>query len=50
MFFITMETFGFDSNGPESVASGPYGIFASSSLSSGSAEGWQTVGSNIFYK
>lgn len=50
MFFITMETFGFTNKGPESVTLGPYGIFASDTLPAGTAEAWQTVGSNIFYK
>ena len=50
MFFVTMETFGFISGGPSTVTSGPYGIFASDTLPSGTAEGWQKVGANIFYK
>ena len=50
MYFVTMETFGFLSKGPETVVFGPYGIFTSGSLPTGTAEGWQTVGENIFYK
>lgn len=50
MFFVTMETFGFIKGGPESVTSGPYGIFASDDLPAGSAEGWQIIDTNIFYK
>jgi len=32
------------------VSAGPYGIFASSELPSGSAEGWQVSSGNIFFK
>jgi len=52
MYFITMETFGL----PASEASvsdaklGPYGIFTSDTLPSGTAEGWQVVTDNIFFK
>lgn len=53
-FFVTMETFGLpvQADVPESVSSGPYGIFTSdASLAPGSADGWQKAsGSNIFYK
>ncbi|MDP1760396.1 MAG: hypothetical protein Q8L01_03050 [Candidatus Woesebacteria bacterium] len=54
MFFVTMETFGLPrpegAGLPDSVVSGPYGIFASDDLPAGSAEGWQMIGTNIFYK
>lgn len=50
MFFVIMETFGFISGGPSSVVSGPYGVFASDTLPSGTAEGWQKLGTNVFYK
>ena len=51
IYFITMETFGLPaSSNVTSVASGPYGVFSSSDLPSGSASGWQTVASNLFYK
>ena len=50
MFFVTMETFGFNKAGSQTVTSGPYGIFASDDLPAGSAEGWQVVDANIFYK
>jgi len=51
IYFITMETFGLPaSSNVTSVSSGPYGVFSSSDLPSGSADGWQTVASNLFYK
>lgn len=51
IYFITMETFGLPSEASVSEAKlGPYGIFSSSDLPSGSASGWQTATSNIFYK
>ncbi|MEK7536217.1 MAG: hypothetical protein AAB559_00360 [Patescibacteria group bacterium] len=51
IYFITMETFGLPSEASVSEAKlGPYGIFASGTLPSGTAEGWQVVSSNIFYK
>ena len=51
IYFITMETFGLPaSSSVSSVTSGPYAVFASAELPSGSAEGWQTVDSNLFYK
>lgn len=50
-FFITMETFGLPSEASVSEAKlGPYGIFASDTLPSGTAEGWQVISGNIFYK
>lgn len=49
-FFITMETFGLMDSSINEVASGPYGIFTSDTLPSGTAEGWQVVMSNIFFK
>ena len=50
LFFITMETFGVMDNSLTTVESGPYGVFASSDLPAGSAEGWKILGTNIFYK
>ena len=51
IFFITMETFGLPSEASVSEAKGgPYGVFASDILPSGSASGWQNTASNIFYK
>ena len=50
MYFITMETFGLVDSSVTEVASGPYGIFTSNTLPSGTAEGWQVVSDNIFYK
>ena len=51
IYFITMETFGLPTgSNVTSVASGPYGVFSSSELPQGSAEGWQTVATNLFYK
>ncbi len=51
IFFVTMETFGLP-NGEalSTVEGGPYGIFASSDLPSGTAEGWQATSGNLFYK
>lgn len=49
-YFITMETFGLMDDSVTSVSSGPYGIFSSETLPAGTAEGWQVVNSNIFYK
>lgn len=49
-YFITMETFGLMDKSITSVESGPYGIFSSDELPAGSAEGWQVVSGNIFYK
>ena len=45
-----METFGVMDNSLTTVESGPYGVFASSDLPAGSAEGWKILGTNIFYK
>lgn len=51
MYFVTMETFGLPvSEALSSVEGGPYGIFASDTLPSGSAEGWKVVSGNIFIK
>lgn len=50
MYFVTMETFGLPDKSITSVESGPYGVFASDELPQGSAEGWQVVSSNLFYK
>lgn len=51
IFFIVMETFGLPgSETLSAVEVGPYGIFSSSDLPTGSASGWQTVSSNLFYK
>jgi len=51
IYFITMETFGLPtSSSVASVTSGPYAVFASDDLPSGSASSWQTVSSNLFYK
>lgn len=51
LYFVTMETFGLPQTASVSeVSMGPYGIFASNSLPSGTADGWQTFASNIFYK
>lgn len=51
-FFVTMETFGLpEGTSVSEVTAGPYGIFTSdASLAPGSAEGWQKVDLNIFYK
>lgn len=54
MYFVTMETFGLprleEAGLPDSVSAGPYGVFASSELPAGSAEGWQVSSGNIFFK
>ncbi len=50
IFFVTMETFGLMDSTITSVVSGPYGIFSSDTLPSGSAEGWKVISSNIFFK
>ncbi|MEK7472831.1 MAG: hypothetical protein AAB625_02200 [Patescibacteria group bacterium] len=51
MYFITMETFGLPSEASVSEAKlDPYGIFASGTLPSGTAEGWQVYMNNIFFK
>ena len=50
MYFITMETFGLKDTSITSVSSGPYGVFTPDDLPEGTAEGWQTVSGNIFYK
>lgn len=50
MFFVTMETFGLMDSSVTSVTSGPYGVFSSDTLPAGTAEGWKTTSSNIFYK
>ncbi|HLD91861.1 MAG TPA: hypothetical protein VI795_00530, partial [Patescibacteria group bacterium] len=51
IYFITMETFGMPSDSNvTSVTSGPYGVFSSTDLPKGTAEGWQIAVSNIFYK
>jgi len=50
MYFVTMETFGLPDKSITSVESGPYGVFASDELPTGSAEDWQVVSSNLFYK
>jgi hypothetical protein len=54
MYFVTMETFGLprleEAGLPDSVSVGPYGIFASSELPAGSAEGWTVSSNNVFYK
>lgn len=52
IYFITMETFGLPAQAglPSAVQEGPYGIFSSSDLPSGSASGWQTASTNLFYK
>lgn len=50
-YFITMNTFGLpESSSVTSVTDGPYGVFSSSDLPSGSASGWQVVNTNLFYK
>lgn len=49
-YFIIMETFGLMDKNITAVESGPYGVFTSGVLPAGSAEGWQLVDSNIFYK
>ena len=51
MYFVTMETFGLSTNEvPSLVEGGPYGVFASGELPTGSAEGWQVASGNIFFK
>ncbi|MEK7100234.1 MAG: hypothetical protein AAB872_00305 [Patescibacteria group bacterium] len=50
MYFVTMETFGLMESSITSVTSGPYGIFASDTLPSGTAEGWKVISGNIFIK
>lgn len=50
IYFITMETFGLIDSSITSVDSGPYGIFSSSDLPTGSAEGWKVSNTNIFFK
>lgn len=51
LFFITMETFGLPVAETLSIVeSGPYGIFTSDTLPSGTAEGWKVIDSNIFIK
>ena len=41
IYFITMETFGLMEASVSEAKLGPYGIFASGTLPSGTAEGWQ---------
>lgn len=50
IYFVTMETFGLMDMSVTEVASGPYGIFSSSDLPSGTAEGWTKVSENIFFR
>lgn len=50
IYFVTMETFGLMDSSVSEVSAGPYGIFASSDLPAGSADGWQISSGNIFYK
>lgn len=50
VYFVTMETFGLMDSSIATVASGPYGVFASDTLPAGSAEGWKVVSENIFIK
>lgn len=50
IYFVTMETFGLMDTSVTEVASGPYGIFSSSDLPSGTAEGWKVISGNIFYR
>lgn len=50
MYFVTMETFGLMDSSITNVTSGPYGVFASSDLPAGTAEGWKIISANIFYK
>ncbi|MBL7036960.1 hypothetical protein ISR94_03980 [Candidatus Microgenomates bacterium] len=51
-WYITMQSFGLPSSSSVSeVTSGPYGVFTSdSSLPEGTADGWEVVSSNLFYK
>lgn len=50
MYFITMETFGMFDSSVTNVESGPYGVFASSELPEGTAEGFTKNSTNLFYK
>lgn len=50
IFFITMETFGLLDDSISEASSGPYGIFTTDTLPSGTAEGWTNVTNNIFIK
>lgn len=50
IYFITMETFGLLDSSVTSVTSGPYGVFASSELPAGTAEGFTKNLTNLFYK
>lgn len=51
MYFVTMETFGLpETTSVSEVAAGPYGVFSSADLPSGTAEGWKVVSGNIFYR
>lgn len=51
IYFITMETFGLPVGETLSaVDEGPYGIFTSDTLPSGTAEGWKVINTNIFIK
>lgn len=51
MYFVTMETFGLpSSSNVTDVQEGPYGVFASGNLPTGTAEGWQNIETNFFYK
>ena len=51
IYFITMETFGLPvGESLDTVEGGPYGIFSSSDLPTGSAEGWKIINTNIFIK
>jgi len=50
IYFVTMETFGLADTSVTEVASGPYGIFSSGDLPTGTAEGWNVSNTNIFFK
>lgn len=50
IYFVTMETFGLADTSVTEVASGPYGIFSSDDLPTGTAEGWKVSNTNIFFK
>lgn len=50
MYFVTMETFGLLDSSISSVTSGPYGVFSSSELPAGTAEGFNKNLTNLFYK
>lgn len=50
MYFVTMETFGLMDSSIKDVTSGPYGIFTSDTLPSGTAEGWKVISGNLFIK